>query len=299
MIANPLKIFVSSTTVDLGEYRHKVADVVIRLGQVPITMETFGASSSAVQTVSLERVRECDVLVGLIGLRYGHVPAGSVKSVTEMEYDTATVAQKLVLMYVPASAYISGPQTATTTGDVKQRQFIERIQRESHTCGAYRNPADLPGIVAADLHRVLTGGVPGIMAYRKGLRELRSGNYPSALFDLGWAVHLLPDDGTPSFLLALASLRGQRPRRVTLDEIRHVEGLLEVASRLSPSRAVFALRGAIEVDYYVKNGFGHSHESQARRLWLKALDYKPDPEGFELISWLQPDLAAEYLEPFL
>jgi uncharacterized protein DUF4062 len=299
MIGSPLRVFISSTTDDLGDYRQKVADVVTRLGLVAVTMETFGASSLAPEGVSVERVREADVLVGLIGYRYGHVPAGSSKSVTEMEYDVAAAAQKLVLMYVPLAAFMGSQRARSQPVDDGAQRFIQRIQRESHTCGAYADRADLPGIVAADLHRVITGGAPGILAYRKGLRELRASNYDSAIFDLGWAMHLLPDDGAPSFLLALALLRGRRPRRVTLDEVRRIEALLEVSARLSPGRAVFALWGAIEVDYFVRNGFHHPHEEQARQFWMKALAFTPDAENFDLIRWLQPDIASEYLMPLM
>ncbi len=299
MITSPLRVFISSTTDDLGDCRQKVAEVVTRLGQVAVSMKTFGASSLAPEGVSVERVREAEVLVGLIGYRYGHVPAGSSKSVTEMEYDTAVAAGKIVLMYVPQAAFGGSQQARSPAVDDRALRFIDRIQRESHTCGAYADRADLPGIVAADLYRVITGGAPGIMAYRKGLRELHGGNYDSAIYDLGWAVHLLPDDGAPSFLLALALLRGRRPRRVTLDEIRRIEALLDVSARLAPSRAVFALWGVIEVDCYVSNGFHHPHEERARQFWMKALAHKPDADNFGLIRWLQPEIAAEYLAPFM
>jgi hypothetical protein len=265
---------------------------------VSISMETFGASSLTPQHVSMERVREADVLLGLIGLRYGHVPTGYAKSVTEMEYEAACAANKIVLMYVPASAFKQ--RAASADADLaRSLNFITRIQRESHTCGAYQEQHDLPGIVAADLHRVMTGGASGIIAYRKGLRELEAANYPSALYDLGWAVHLLPDDGAPAFLLALATLQGLRPKQATLDTVRRVQGLLEVSARLSPCRAVYALWGAIELDYFVNNGFGASHAARAKDLWLQALAYADDPYNFKLISWLQPALTDDYLTAFM
>lgn len=291
MIGLPLRVFISSTTDDLGECRQKVAQVVTRLGQVAVSMETFGASSTSPQDVSVQRVLQADVLVGLIGFRYG--------SVTEMEYDAAVKAKKLVLVYVPSSTFAPSQHSRRPSLDARLATFVQRIQRESHTCGTYRDQADLPAIVAADLHRVIVGGTPGILAYRKGLRELQSGNYASAIFDLGWAVHLLPDDGAPAFLLALALLRGMRPRLVTLSEIKQITSLIEIASRLSPSRAVYALWGAIEIDYFVRNGFHHPHEDRARQLWLKAKQYQSDAYNLELIFWLQPDFASEYLEPFI
>ena len=40
-----LRIFISSTAVDLRDYRDKVRDAVQRLGNLPIAMETFSAQS--------------------------------------------------------------------------------------------------------------------------------------------------------------------------------------------------------------------------------------------------------------
>ena len=39
-----LRIFISSTAVDLIDYREKVRDAVLRLEDLPIAMETFSAS---------------------------------------------------------------------------------------------------------------------------------------------------------------------------------------------------------------------------------------------------------------
>ena len=39
-----LRIFISSTAVDLRDYRDKVRDAVLRLENLPIAMETFSAS---------------------------------------------------------------------------------------------------------------------------------------------------------------------------------------------------------------------------------------------------------------
>lgn len=294
MVMNRLSVLVSSTTQDLGETRQKVVDAARRLPIIVNSMETFGASSSAPEDVSVERVCECDVLVGLLGLRYGHVPEGKQRSVTEMEYLAATEAGKIVLMYVPSAAY---SQRDSNSYD-PQLAFIDRVQREQHTCGVYKTPAELPATVVADLHRVLTGGQQGIIAYRKGIRELRNGNYPSALYDLGWAVHFLPDDGAPAFLLALATLHGRLPRNVMRQDIQRIEGLLETSIRITPSREAYALMGAIELDYYAGKGYGDSYVTRAHQHWHASQSYPSSPENLALLLWLQPALMQEYARLF-
>ena len=265
-----------------------------RLPVVVISMETFGAASQGPARASVERVLEADVLVGLMGLRYGSISAGERLSVSEMEYSAATAAGKIVLMYVPAAVYgqRSGPETDP------QLTFIHRVQREQHTCGPYSDMSELPAIVVADLHRVLTGGHQGIIAYRKGIGELRNGNFPSALYDLGWAVHFLPDDGAPAFLLALATLGGQLPRNVVRSEVQRAESLLDTSIRIMPSREAYALKGAIELDFYVRKGYGDTYEDTAIDHWRTSQLYASSPENMALLLWLQPDLMREYMRLF-
>jgi hypothetical protein len=292
---NHLSVIISSTTVDLGETRVKVVAAVRLLPVVVTSMETFGAASQAPEAVSVERVREADVLVGLLGMRYGWVAPGARESVTEMEYSAATAAGKIVLMYVPTAAYAQRQESSQDP----QIAFIERVQLEQHTCRAYADLSELPAAVVADLHRVLTGGHQGIIAYSKGVRELRNGNFPSALYDLGWAVHLLPDEGAPSFLLALATLQGQLPRNVMRQDVQRAESLLDTSIRLTPSREGYALKGAIELDYYASKGYGDTYVERAHEHWRTSRRYPASPENMALLLWLQPDLMDEYTKLFI
>ena len=52
-------------------------------------MEVFGARSSAALEASLDVVATSDVFVGIYAHRYGYVPPGSDKAITEAEFDCA------------------------------------------------------------------------------------------------------------------------------------------------------------------------------------------------------------------
>jgi hypothetical protein len=270
-------VFVSSTTVDLGEARQGVTDAIIRAKQAVSVMEKFGASALGADETSIRHVQECDIFVGLIGLRYGWVPPDYPPnpslapeerlSITELEYFEAQRLGKRVLMYVPADAF----RAPRPPGDAQSFRFIERIQAEQHTAGTYATPADLPHIVVIDLLRLLqqlsSGGSdtrlpgnaipPGINAIHNGIRHLENENYDAALYDLRWAAQLLPRDATPSFLIALALLRGQRPRIHTMDEVNAALESLKIANNIRPTRIALGLQAAIEDDYYNGNGFNH------------------------------------------
>ena len=64
-----------------------------------------GARAGRPKDVCLERVRECQVYVGLIGHCYGYVPEDEAISITEAEYESAK------LGYANANAQVVRAQT--------------------------------------------------------------------------------------------------------------------------------------------------------------------------------------------
>ena len=86
-----LRIFISSTSLDLQDHRDAVRDAVLGLDQHPTDMILWSADGRSGTTLSVDRVREADVLILLAAHRYGHVPAGEVHGITELEYQGAWV----------------------------------------------------------------------------------------------------------------------------------------------------------------------------------------------------------------
>ncbi len=58
-----MKIFISSSFVDLEKHRLAVRDVILRLGHQPVGMEYFGARPADPQTAALDEIKQCDALV--------------------------------------------------------------------------------------------------------------------------------------------------------------------------------------------------------------------------------------------
>ncbi|NZD66181.1 DUF4062 domain-containing protein [Rhizobium sp. WYCCWR 11290] len=84
-----MKAFISSTSLDLGEYRDGAREVCSRLAVVPIGMESFESMGLGATAGSQAKVKEANVYVGIIANRYGYIEAGHDKSVTELEFDYA------------------------------------------------------------------------------------------------------------------------------------------------------------------------------------------------------------------
>ena len=60
------RIFLSSTAIDLREHREKASDAILRLGDLPVAMETFGALPNEPVSVCQDKVRQCDARIGIL-----------------------------------------------------------------------------------------------------------------------------------------------------------------------------------------------------------------------------------------
>ena len=69
-----LRIFISSTAVDLLDYRGKVRDAVLRLEGLPIAMETFSAKSGQPVEECMRMAAEAEAVICIVAHRYGYVP---------------------------------------------------------------------------------------------------------------------------------------------------------------------------------------------------------------------------------
>jgi hypothetical protein len=106
----PSRVYVSSTYADLKEQRAIVCDVLARMRYIPIAMEDYVARDARVRDECLRDVAECEIYLGILAWRYGHVPADDNPqglSITELEYHQAERLQKprLIFMLDPGAQW--------------------------------------------------------------------------------------------------------------------------------------------------------------------------------------------------
>jgi hypothetical protein len=94
-----IRVFISSTFSDLQEYRRATFEAIQSLGAHGDDMIYWSADERSGTALSLDGVRQCDVVILLRAHRYGYVPSDSTWSVTEMEYSAAREAGVPVLAY--------------------------------------------------------------------------------------------------------------------------------------------------------------------------------------------------------
>jgi tetratricopeptide (TPR) repeat protein len=95
-----MKVFLSSTYLDLIEHRKAVVNALRTMGEEVEHMEIFGARNEEPTQASLIELDNCDVLVGVYAYRYGTVPKGTKASVTEQEYLHATSKKIPILVFI-------------------------------------------------------------------------------------------------------------------------------------------------------------------------------------------------------
>lgn len=154
-MAAPRRVFISHTaefTTYPKEHSFIAAAsaAVIRAGCVPCDMEYFTARDEKPAQYCIERVRACEVYVGVIGLRYGSpVRDRPEASYTELEFEAASQAPartRLVFLLDPASSVPVGPFTDLKHG-ARQEQFRQRLSDAGVTCKLFSNVHELEKLI--------------------------------------------------------------------------------------------------------------------------------------------------------
>lgn len=154
-----LRIFLSSTSVDLGPLRTWVAELVRHLGQFAVVMDEFPLRPTLdANEASLEQLRSCDAYVLLLAWRYGHVVPGHPLSVTHREYREARH------LGLPCFVFLAGDTTYSNfdffpprVRDVKHYESLLafRTEVQYQQVGFFTSPFDLMVQVASALHQYL------------------------------------------------------------------------------------------------------------------------------------------------
>jgi len=133
-----LRIFISSTAVDLREYRDKVRDAVLRLEDLPIAMETFSAQSGVPASECMRMAAEADAVICIVAHRYGFIPSpeqggDGERSITWLEVDAARRARKPVFVFLldPKAPWNEGKEQDRLTSEPPEKtaEIVNAVQK--------------------------------------------------------------------------------------------------------------------------------------------------------------------------
>ncbi len=143
------KVYVSATFRDLEECRSAVKLALRRLRVEDVAMESYVAEDRRPVERCLEDVAECDLYVGIFAWRYGFVPPGYDRSITELEYRQAEAMGKPCLIFL-LDEEAAWPRVHIDRG--AEAEQIETLRSElvvRHMCSTFNGPGDLAALVTA------------------------------------------------------------------------------------------------------------------------------------------------------
>ncbi len=125
-----MKVFLSSTYVDLIEHRKAAHDALEQLGLHVIGMESFGARPEDSTTACLNEVKESDLFVGIYAHRYGYIPKDSDSSITEQEFNHAQKLGKPIFGFVINEDHAWSPKHIEHDKKEKLNTFLSKVKNQ-------------------------------------------------------------------------------------------------------------------------------------------------------------------------
>jgi hypothetical protein len=157
-MAATLTVFVCSTFSDLSEERQGVLDAIQRLKLQHDSMEFFGARADQPIETCLQEVRASDILVVIVGHRYGSVVANLGVSYSEAEYSEGYGQKKPCLVYMRDENVPILPRLMER--DPEKLRLLEKwkeVLNSRHTVFSFQDGNRLAVQVTADLARTIQG----------------------------------------------------------------------------------------------------------------------------------------------
>ena len=138
-----MKVFISSLITGFEPFREAARSAIRTLRHEPVVAEEFGARPHSPQIACLQGIRSADIVVLILGERYGYVQGSSGVSPTHEEYLEAR-GTKPILMFVQEGV----------ERDDQQAKFISEVQawQAGHFRAGFKTAEELRDLVTRAIH---------------------------------------------------------------------------------------------------------------------------------------------------
>ncbi|WP_432837605.1 DUF4062 domain-containing protein [Dactylosporangium sp. CA-092794] len=208
------RVYLSGTNSGTEAYREAVSDACSRLGMELLPAEAGG---------DLPAIDASDVVVLVVGHRYGYIPAGESRSVTELEYQWALERNRPLLAFVvdPAHPWPANQIDRGAAGEALE-QFVDQLTAQ-RLVAYFTTPEDLRRKLLAALSRYASPVEPRSVTDDLALAYLgRTDPVATAACELAVAVSLA------------AFVEPSLARAVRLDALSHLAAETEADLWFSP-----------------------------------------------------------------
>jgi len=146
-----MKVFVSSTHDDLVEYREHVQIALLRCEKIYKGMEYFGASEHPTLEYCLEQITKSELVICLLGTRYGTKPPGSDRSYTHHEIEHAIAVNRPILAYILDDNQPVLQKYIDRDDDAKALEKLKDFIKSKFSPLSFTTPQDLAMKITNDL----------------------------------------------------------------------------------------------------------------------------------------------------
>ncbi len=138
-----MKVFISSLISSFEPFRESARSAISTLRHEPVRAEDFGAQPNSPQVACLQGVRSADLVILLLGARYGYPQGTSGVSPTHEEYLEARDT-KPMLVFVQEGV----------EREPEQAKFLSEVQawQSGHVRDAFKTPDQLKDLVTRAIH---------------------------------------------------------------------------------------------------------------------------------------------------
>lgn len=150
------RVFISSTYEDLKDYREAVYVALRRLGHQSVAMEDYAATDESLLERTLHDVANSDFYVGIVGWRYGYIPPGENRSITELELEAAQRASIPCLIFL-VDEHAPWPRAYIDDNSERINRFRETLQSQ-FIVAYFSSPEELAAQVGVALHQWIASG---------------------------------------------------------------------------------------------------------------------------------------------
>ena len=146
------RIYVSSTFKDLKDCREKVRLVLRQMNHEDVAMEYYVAEDRRPVDKCLDDVEACDLYIGIFAWRYGYIPPGYDKSITELEYRKAIETNKKCHIFLLHEDAPWLPKFVDKSDDAEKISDLRKEFSEKYIVSFFKTPDELRSLVGPSIH---------------------------------------------------------------------------------------------------------------------------------------------------
>lgn len=142
------RVFVSSTTCDLGNYRRLVCDELLKGECFPVVQDHFPSDPRKLSDFLYDAIRKCDMVICLLGPRFGEAPEatdGHLRSYTQREYDAARHLNKDIYVFLASPTCTIDDNTVESEEKrrLQQAHILAVQQKDQSICKLFSDQEEL------------------------------------------------------------------------------------------------------------------------------------------------------------